>query len=355
MNRRFGAFFGIILCASLLLCAVRLGQAQEGTNPPLRPRRLAPGVLTVIPPEPKASEVSSGPRPIPEITKGVDPRILNWEPNYSPKTDTLGHKGQQVVYRSGVWHLEFAFKPLRMIQVDVPHPSGQLQRKSVWYMVYRIRNLGYHQSPSTGHFTFEGSGQNRKSKWEEAADKFGHTEFGVNRVNHTVRFFPRFVLMAHDVDKRYLDQLVPLAIPLIQKREDPAIKLHDSVSISTKEIEVSDDRIDRSVWGVVTWVDLDPKIDFFSIYIQGLTNAYKFTDDLEAFKLGNPPLTGRKIATKTLQLCFWRPGDELLLNEREVRYGMPFFSNSGQMKKTADLYGVEERIDHRWFYPNMPE
>ena len=349
-------YMATAICTALLCIGTGFPlHAQETASPPLRPRKLAPGVLTVIPPEPKASELFSGPRPLPEITKGVDPRILNWEPNFSPKTDTLGYKAQQVVIRSGVWHLEFSFKPLRMIEVDLPHPSGQLQRKQVWYMVYRLRNLGYHQNPSKGHFVFEGSGADRTAKWQPAADRFGHSEFGVDRVNRTVRFFPRFVLMAHDVEKRYLDQLVPLAIPLIQKREDPAIKLYDSVNISTVEIEVSDDRIDRSVWGVVTWMDLDPKIDFFSIYIQGLTNAYKFEDDLEKFKLGSPPLTGRKISTKTLQLCFWRPGDELLLNEREVRYGMPFFSNSVQRDKTNALYGVEERIDYRWFYPNMSE
>ena len=118
---------------------------------------------------------------------------------------------------------------------------------------------------------------------------------------------------------------------------------------------MSDDRIDRSVWGVATWVDLDPRIDFFSIYIQGLTNAYKFVDDLDQFRVGDPPLTGRTISTRTLQLCFWRPGDELLLTEREVRFGMPYFSNSTQMEATKRLYGVDERIDYRWFYPNMPD
>lgn len=329
--------------------------AQQAPPSGRQPRKLAPGVLRVIPPEPKASELIHGPRPFPEITQGIDPAILNWEPNYSPKTDTLGHQGKLTIFRSSVWNLEFAFKPLRMIEVDLPHPSGQLQRKQIWYMVYRLRNMGYHQAPKRGHFVIEGGGSDRSAKWQDGADRFGHSEFGVNEVNHTIRFFPRFVLMAHDVDKRYLDQLMPVAIPRIQQREDPAIKLHDSVSISTKEIEVSTDRIDKSVWGVVTWVDLDPRIDFFSIYIQGLTNAYKFEDDLDAFNLDSPPLTGRKITTKTLQLCFWRPGDEALPTEREIRFGMPFFSNTRQIRETNELYGVEERIDYRWFYPGMKD
>ncbi len=351
MIRRLSILAFLSLLGAVLAAGSAPAQDGETVRPPLRPRRLAPGVLTTIPPEPQAAELFSGPRPLPEISKGVDPRILGWTPNYSPKTDTLGYKAQRVIFRRDIWHLEFTFKPFRMIYVDIPQPSGQFQRKPVWYMVYKVKNLGFHLNPQQGHFKIEGSGANRTARWLTQPDLYGHQEYGVNQVNHTVRFFPRFVLMAHDVDKRYLDQLVPVAIPLIQKREDPAIKLLDTVSISTVPIEVSDDRIDRSVWGVVTWMDLDPKIDFFSIYIQGLTNAYQFEDNLDAFNVGSPPLTGRKITSKTLQLCFWRPGDEVTPDEKEVRYGMPFFTNSRKVAETNALYGVEERIDYRWFYP----
>lgn len=360
----------LVLCMFLGFTALALAAspmlAQEAARPPLRPRKLAPGVLTVIPPEPQVAEIFSGPREFQEVTKGVAPDVLEWTPQYSPRTDTLAHRSgykrakdaeNGVIFRHGVWDLEFAFKPLRMIYVDIPQPSGQFQRKPVWYMVYRVRNLGYHLNPEEGHFKLEGVGPSRKVQWTTEADPaddpddnwFGYREFGVNHVNHTVRFFPRFVLKAHDVDKSYLDQLIPVAVPLIQKREDPAIKLHDSVSITTVDIEVSEDRIDHSVWGVVTWMDLDPRIDFFSIYVRGLTNAYKFQYDDKPFKLGD--VTGRKISPKTLQLCFWRPGDEVTPDEKEIHYGMPFFASNQKMKQMLALYGVDERIDYRWFYP----
>ena len=35
--------------------------------------------------------------------------------------------------------------------------------------------------------------------------------------------------------------------------------------------------------------DVDPRTDHFSVYIQGLTNAYKFLDPEGAFKSGDPP------------------------------------------------------------------
>ncbi len=293
----------------------------------------------------------SGPRPLVEVTKGVDPAILNWKPNYYPQTDTLGYKAQRMIFRQSVWNLEFAFKPMRMIYVDLPGPGGKFQRKPVWYMVYRVSNRGSHLNPTMGHFKVVNKEGKKVPEWAAEPDSFGHNQFGVDYVNRTVRFFPRFVLHGHDVDKRYLDQLVPLAIPQIQRREDPAIKLYDTVSITTVDIPVSDERIDRSVWGVVTWVDLDPKIDFFSIYIQGLTNALKFEDNPDAFRADSPPLTGRKISTKTLQLCFWRPGDEVLPTENEIHYGLPRLTNSIAQKEAVKLYGVTDPVSYRWFFP----
>lgn len=346
MTTRLLSALAALMLASLL---AQSSWAQEVETRTLRPRRLAPGVLTAIPPDRDEGDTFSGPRPLLEVTKTVDPSILDWTPNYSPKTNTLGFKASRVVFRRSVWYLDFAFKPLRMIYVDIPQPSGKFQRTPVWYLVYRIRNPGYHLSPKEGHFAVEGAGAG--ARWVEGPDKFGHTQFGVDEVNHTVRFFPRFVLFSHDYNKRYLDQLIPLAVPAIQQREDPAIKLHDSVSITEVNIPVSDERVDRSVWGVATWMNLDPKMDFFSIYVQGLTNAYKFEDNPDAFTRGSPPLTGRRIRSKTLQLCFWRPGDAVLESEKEVRYGMPTFTDEVKKSEMLELYGVEKKIDHRWFYP----
>jgi hypothetical protein len=346
--------FAAAALAGLLLTGFDWVTAQENARR-LRPRRLAPGVLTVIPPEKDEGDTFSGPRPLPELLKGIQPDVLNWKPNFSPDTATLKYKAERMIIRRPVWYLEFAFKPLRMIEVDIPLPSGKFVRKPVWYMVYRVKNNGYHLSPKQGHFQLEGAGETAKVTWVDEPDAFGHTDFGAEQVNHTARFMPRFVLVAHDLNpqvnnKKYLDQLVPVAVPRIQQREDPAIKLLDSVQMTTIDIPVSDENIDRSVWGVVTWTDLDPRIDFFSIFIQGLTNAYQFTDDMDAFKF-DERLTGRKITPKTLQLCFWRPGDEVEHDEGELRYGMPQFSSEAKMNEALALYGVEKRVDYRWFFP----
>ena len=128
-----------------------------------------------------------------------------------------------------------------------------------------------------------------------------------------VVFIPKFSLEATIEGKKqvYADQPISLAIDAIRRREDPNRKLLDSVMISSHPIALSTPTDDRSVWGVATWVDIDPRIDFFSIYVNGLTNAYRWTDP-HGFKAGDPPGTGREYTHKTLQLNFWRPGDEFV-------------------------------------------
>lgn len=73
--------------------------AQE--PPPPAPRKLAPGVETVI-----------------------EPQILVQEQRANPE----------------IFGLEFAYKPPRFITVTVPDANGRLQRKRFWYLAYRVTN-----------------------------------------------------------------------------------------------------------------------------------------------------------------------------------------------------------------------
>lgn len=297
--------------------------------PAAGPRALAPGVLTVIPPSLEEEEMYSGPIPLVEITEGMSE--LEWTPHFMPKSETILSKARTTILRRNVWGLEFAFKPLRMIQVDVPQPTGRLERKLIWYLVFRIRNTGRHLSP------------------EAQTDKYGHTLYGPSAVDFTRHFFPHFVLRSYEFDKEYLDRVIPTAIPLIQQREDPNTPLYSTVEISKVNIPVDGGPDDRGVWGVATWEDVDPRIDFFSVYIQGLTNAYKFADPPGTYKKGDPPGTGRVFVTKTLQLNFWRPGDIVNPTEDEVRFGLPSVA-AEERPQYLNLYEQETWVDHRWVY-----
>jgi hypothetical protein len=277
-------------------------------------RQLAPGVLTTIPPDLEPDDTVST-HDLVELRSNLE---LQWKPEYIPATETLYGMSNGAKFRREIWGLEFAFKPLRMIEVD-----GKL----VMYLVYRVRNTGKTLEPTEGEGgVFEakpGSGE-------------------------PIQFFPQFVLESHDraggerASKAYLDRVLPAAVAAINRREMRGGKLLNSIEMGEQPIPVSGDRAGRDVWGVVTWSDVDPRIDFFSVYVGGLTNAYRWEDAAGGYQPGDPPGRGRQFARKMLQLNFWRPGDELFQSEHEFRYGVPLGK--------ADLYDVREGVAYNWVY-----
>jgi hypothetical protein len=285
-------------CLVWLALPTALG-AQQAVPVGVGPfRAVAPGVEVTISPDAQEAETYSR-HDIIEILQGIPG--LDWTPKLSSTTQTLSEMATQTVFRRDIWCLEFTFKPLRMIWVDVPQASGKMQRKLIWYMIYRVKNTGGHLHPARqedGGYTLE-------------------------TVARDVRFFPQFVLEAEEYEKAYLDRIIPVAIAAIQQKEDPNRTLLNSVEIGSRKIPVSTELVDHSVWGVATWEDIDPRVDFFSVYVQGLTNAYRWIDPPGSFQTGDPPGTGRFLQQKALVLNFWRPGDSFVEDQRTIRFGRP--------------------------------
>lgn len=311
------------LLAVATVCGLTPRIFAQDRDPP-RLRAIAPGVMTVIEPELEPSETLHA-HPLVEIRAD---QALDWKPEFLPPSRTLYNMAKEVQFEREVWGLEFAFKPLRMIEVDVPQASGRMQRKNIWYLVYRVRNTGAALKPVA-----EGPGV-------FAAQPAAPTPH---------RFVPEFVIEAHDVDRAgkknlraYLDRVMPIAMEPIRQREAGGRLLHNSVTISDQPIPVASGSEDEGVWGVAMWEDVDPNIDFFSVYVGGLTNAYDWADPAGAFKPGDPPGKGRRFTQKMLQLNFWRPGDEYQQHEREFRLGVA--------PGRADLYGVPEGVAYRWTF-----
>lgn len=166
--------------------------------------------------------------------------------------------------------LEISYKPLRMIVVDIPDQAGKSQRKLVWYVAYRV----------------------------------------TNRDDKGQMFLPEFTLET-DTGKRYTDRVVPIAQKAIAAREDPKLTWHNSATIAgiippSPKIGAS-----KSVYGIATWYDVDPKTDYFSIFVTGLSNGYKVEKTDEGQE---------RTVRRTLELKFWRPGDEFFENEKEIRF-----------------------------------
>lgn len=229
-------------------------------------RAIAPGVIHTIYPDNDPEET---------VSRHDIVELLNVNPKFGERDGVSPNLASNVRYTHNVWGLEFRFKPVRLIEVNVPNPDGHLERKLIWYLVYNVKNT---------------SGE-------------------------PVTFVPRMYLRSHDSKVRQWvpDTLNPLAVKAINQREDPNRKMYDSVTISEQPIPPAEEGADNEVWGIATFEGVDPESDEFSIYIQGLTNAYKM--EIDDGK--------RKYRRKTLKINFWRPGDEFFPDEREIRYGVP--------------------------------
>lgn len=315
--------FARLLSLALVLAAARPVAAQA-TAPPQStaltqsaPRDFAPGVETVVPPSLDPAETVTKH----DVVELLADDELRWDPQLLADRP-LVDDARGARFTRTLWCFEFGFKPLRMIRfIDPSTESGQ---RLVWYLVYRVKNTGAALRPemneADGAFT------------AVAAD------------SGPLRFVPHFVLQGHDVApeggkiyRAYLDQDLPGTLPAIARREARDRRLHSSASMPLESIPVGEER-----WGVAMWSDIDPEIDFFSVFVRGLTNAYEWTDPPGAFAAGDPPGKGREFVRKTLQLNFWRPGDRFLQHENEVRYGVA--------PGKGALYGVEEGVAYRWVY-----
>ena len=193
-----------------------MARADQTTknSPPKGYRKLGPGVETTIPAKPDVEDTVTRHDMVEIQSAG---KKLDWKPETESTSQTLGALTKDIPFRRGVWYLEFTFKPLRMIDVDVPRPDGRMDRRQIWYMVYRVKNLGQHldanaelgkdgaaagAGANTGADTATGSASSSPPK--------------------EVFFHPQFVLESEQVKKAYLDRVLPLAVEAIQKRDDPA-------------------------------------------------------------------------------------------------------------------------------------
>ena len=305
----------IARCATawLLAAAVHSGLPMMGMFVPLTRtavadepktgfRQLAPGVLTVIPPN-TSSDSNAQRSDLLEITRRLP--TLAWTPKQAAENTTLVERAKNREFVRDIWCLEFAFKPPRLIDVDVPTRELRMQRKRLWYLVYRVRNI-------SGRRT--------------VIDKSDPSDRKTEPVEMPVRFVPHFVLESMEglteaegetAYRGYLDRVIPSAMGPIRRREDPSREFFDSASMAASDIPSGGER-----WGVAVWEDIDPRLDFFSISIRGLTNAIRWREQPGAKFAGNlPPGAEMEHALESLRLDFWRPGDDKDEVEEEMSVG----------------------------------
>jgi len=175
--------------------------------------------------------------------------------------------------KQGIWVLDFTFKPLRIVTVDIPGKGP----RQIHYLYYKV----------------------------------------MNRTGKPRMFVPQFIVVNED-GQRFEDEVVPHAIPVIQKREDPSIPVLGAVDVIGMLPPSTRPNIDDAVYGVACWDRWDRKSDRFSIYVRGLSDGYKEF----------PPESGGKPVAryKTLKIDFIRRGDEHNLSEKEIQLADPPYS-----------------------------
>ncbi|MEO1615727.1 MAG: hypothetical protein AAFV88_07770 [Planctomycetota bacterium] len=317
---------GIVLSSASIVSARQDGEPPAATQ---QQTQFAPGVVTVVPGDASPEETFDGPLTLerflqahPELEWKADPFPGN-APHFDPRSRTLVSMAKEVVLRREIYCFEFSFKPLRQIYVDVPVAGGKKQRKLVWYMVYRVRYRGGDLRP--------------------AADEIGGAKLyqRLESISYdSRRFFPLVTLKDHVSGDEYLDRIIPNAKALIAAREQITAPLFNSVEIGRESIPLSTDDAAPGVWGVLTWVDVNPNTDYLSLFVSGLTNAFEQDGEGE----------DAPYRRKSLQLNFYRPGDAMAQTEDLIRFGVPQFSNDKERAYVLKQYGLQEALDYRWVF-----
>lgn len=309
---------------SLLSAQDLLGTANASTDPMPEPR-LAEGVLAVVLPSIDVNEGVVYPRPFPGLAAG------NYTPRQLATSETLQGRTTGITRYRDVWQLEFAFKELRYLEVKLPLPDGSTQAAGVWYLIYRVRNLDQHLS-----FPLDSESSDVKPRSDTPL-----AEIDPNALPG--RFFPSFGLDGWVEDpngdyvmRSYRDRVLPAAVPQIEAAEKMVGQLRDNIAMAKENM--AERTAEQPIWGVATWLDVDPRVNFASVSVQGLSNAFRA--DLS----GETPLN----QVKTLQINFWRPGDSNLATGR-FRLGIAYddddLTRQQQLVAKYRLPGPELIID----------
>jgi hypothetical protein len=304
--------------ALIALFVVASGQVLA--QPATEPRPLAPGVLKSMPPQLDARDSFTPAMMVPGLT------ATKFEGNFTPNAATLQGQSNDVFLFRNVWHHDFATLGLRQIQLGFRNPEGQVVVKHFWYLVYRVRDLG--KSLSYEEVVEE-------TGFEQTKKQLQRDTLAGGEVNGT-RITPQFslegwVLKGEDQYERvaYADQYLPLVAREIQKLEDPNQRLYNKFEIRDIDIPRATADSADGVWGVAVWEDVNPDLDFVSVYARGLTNAYQI------HQAANGDLS---LKSKTLQINFWRPGDRTRQILDKVRYGIPLVDNPVEQTQICRHY-----------------
>jgi hypothetical protein len=216
-----------------------------------------------------------------------------------------------------LWIAEVQFKPVRLMRLDLPNSkTGKVQTELIRYMVYRAIRRDY----------TELAGDEQPELLKKLSDPETEPTNQLDPESTQPLQMPRFVLETQDRDgtplQQYQDEIsVEIQNAVFQRemgRRGNGLKLLNSIEAIAEIGEpvssdpaVEPDPLSKAVYGVAVWRDVDPKADFFAVYMSGFTNAYRVSVNADG---------ERVVEEKVVVQRFARPGDEFLQDEMEYRF-----------------------------------
>lgn len=212
-----------------------------------------------------------------------------------------------------LWIAEVQFKPVRMRRIELPDPkTGEVRLELVRYLVYRIILRDYTDLAGDGRASLE--------------KKLADPDFDPTNVLDPEFLMPlqmpRFLLDTTEKDgtilQTYTDEISVEIQNIVFEREmgrrGRDLKLLNNIEAISEigePVSINDpDPLLKAVYGVAVWRNVDPKADFLTVTMSGFSNAYRIS--------GGPD--DRVVEEKVIVQKFYRPGDEFLQDEMELRF-----------------------------------
>ncbi|MFT5301182.1 MAG: hypothetical protein ACI814_001967 [Mariniblastus sp.] len=314
---------GLIGLAVLALMGFIASNALAQTA---EPRPLAKNVLIKPPTDLAPRDTHTQQMVMPNLN------ATEYEPKTIPNEETLYGQSRRVILYRDIYQYEFAFTGLRQTKLTVPTANG-MRQKNFWYSIYRLRDTNQ-------TMTYEKVKPNPDFDHETNVLKMGGP-IAQEKKQLNIRFTLEGSVVTTEGNYQkvaYRDIVDPLVVNLIRQREDANQRLLDTQQMATATIPIAKNDTDPGVWGVAVWENVDPRLDYVSVFVKGLTNAYRLNPNLaEPAKL------------KTLQLNFWRPGDQVNEQNDRVEYGIPLTDDPVKQVLICQQYDLPGPVIRGYF------
>lgn len=257
--------------------------------------------------------------------------------------------GEELSSQSRLWMMEVQMKPMRMIKVTLTNPeTGRKQVENIWYLAYKAINRPLPFKDDTSNVV--PINDDDKEPLEQM-------------------FVPIFTLRTDDitngvpVSKSYSDVILPEAQAAINRKEGRNYKNSVEIMQAIPTATPDDQGEANAIEGVAMWRGVDRKTDYFTVYLAGFSNGYRYVNDPVSFqklkemadkgdlKPSDAVWSGASQIRTASEICNWK---ESIKAQTGVIPGWQSAASVGGLIDTVKSPppGAEDRL---WYYTKTAE